>query len=380
MAPALKTGDRVKLEPVSPAELQIGQVVVVSMGGQIHCHRLIRRFIREGQEWAVTKGDGVAGEDPPVPAGQIIGVVAACARPRVLHRLAWRAWGWGSRRLQAWRLGMAAQMFHLARGLEFLSFGVLRPDELIDFNRRFYSAPDHVSYLAGQWMEGFYPPESALMDRFAPKVGTALVLGCGAGREAIALAKRGWKVVGLDGAASLIDAAKENADRAGLSADWICLDLAQGFSLGRSFDLICLFGQLYSLIPTRRLRIRLLADCRKHLQPHGCCLLNFIPGASPSRRAFRAQRWRRRLAWVVRGNRECELGDVWGGGPLFTHRFSSWEEMAEEAAAAGLDLELHGESVRKDMVVLTPARAPLDVGLRGAPSGKRESQPAGRSG
>jgi len=103
MAPALKAGDLVKLSPACPGKLSVGQMVVVSLTGQLICHRLIRSFSRDGQRWMVTKGDQVTGEDPPVSAEQIIGIVSSCTRPRIFHRLLWRLRGWGGRQLRRWR-------------------------------------------------------------------------------------------------------------------------------------------------------------------------------------------------------------------------------------------------------------------------------------
>ena len=40
--------------------------------------------------------------------------------------------------------------------------------------------------------------EATVLNRFGPRSGNALVLGCGWGREAIVLAKRGWQVVGIE--------------------------------------------------------------------------------------------------------------------------------------------------------------------------------------
>ncbi len=257
-----------------------------------------------------------------------------------------------------WRLWVATQMFRAASALEFFTIGIVRPEDLVASARRFYTDPTHVTLLVEKSADGLYPSEVALLERIPSKAGTALVLGCGAGREAIALAKEGWQVMGIDNAPVLLDAARANAAQAGVHIDFQCHDISQGIFLDRSFDLICLFGLPYSLIPTRKWRVQLLTACRQHLQPDGRCLLDFSPDDRPSRREARAQRWRKGLAWFVGGNRECQLGDYWFKGNLFYHRFSTGAEIAEEVAAAGLSLvEYESDEIPKGMAIFKRSTA-----------------------
>ncbi len=62
--------------------------------------------------------------------------------------------------------------------------------------------------------------------RTAP-YGTALDLGCGTGRWSIAMAKRGWNVVGIDVVPQAIDAARRNARSAGVHVSFICGDVTE---------------------------------------------------------------------------------------------------------------------------------------------------------
>lgn len=55
----------------------------------------------------------------------------------------------------------------------------------------------------------------------APPYGTALDLGCGTGRWSIAMAGRGWNVVGIDVVAQAIDVARRNARSAGVDVSFI---------------------------------------------------------------------------------------------------------------------------------------------------------------
>lgn len=227
-------------------------------------------------------------------------------------------------------------MDRVARALDFFSMGILRPRDIVEWNRRYYSNPAIVSSWSRACEIGLHPEEAALVDRFFPQPGTALVLGCGGGREAIALAKRGWEVVAMDNSPNLLAAARNNAVEAGVQVEWRCQDLSQGIPLDCSFDLICLFGQLYTLIPGRKRRVELLKACRNVLEPEGVSLVTFNTCVPPSRKEIRAHRCRKALAWLVRGNGEIELSDRCFYGQAFHHFFSSRAEIIEEAATADL--------------------------------------------
>ena len=69
---------------------------------------------------------------------------------------------------------------------------------------------------------------------------SVLDVGCGTGRHAIELAKRGYRVTGVDLSAGMLAEAKNKAKAAGVSVNWIHSDAAC-FSLDGQFDVaICL--------------------------------------------------------------------------------------------------------------------------------------------
>ena len=258
-------------------------------------------------------------------------------------------------RERQWRMWTAAQMLRAARAFDFFTLAVPRSEDFVARTRQFYADAGHVAASAKHGAGSLRPHERAYIERVTPGAGAALVLGCGWGREAIGLASLGWQVVGVDSSPGLVEAAQANAAQSGVRVHWLCQDLSGGFALGRAFDLICLFGYVYSLIPGRARRIRLLSACRQHLKPDGVCVLDFPLDGQASAQARWAHRWRRRLAWLVRGNRELQLGDRWTAGALLIHRFASVGEISDEAAAAGLDLEARNDGPPVPMAVLRPA-------------------------
>ncbi len=85
------------------------------------------------------------------------------------------------------------------------------------------------------WNEAYKddPKGTMVTDRFLQvetahlRPGRALDLGCGTGRNALALAERGWSVTGVDWAEHAISLAKEAAAQQNFSADFIAADITK---------------------------------------------------------------------------------------------------------------------------------------------------------
>jgi SAM-dependent methyltransferase len=83
--------------------------------------------------------------------------------------------------------------------------------------------------------------------------GRALDLGCGPGRDAIALARHGWEVVGVDFAPEAIAKARERAVKTASSATFVVGDVTRLSEIGihGQFDLVIDIG-CYHTIPAER--------------------------------------------------------------------------------------------------------------------------------
>ena len=84
------------------------------------------------------------------------------------------------------------------------------------------------------------PPGAAVLD-----------IGCGTGRHAIELARRGYVIAGVDISAGMLSEAKKKAKAAGVTVEWIHSDAAR-FSLDKDFDgAICLCEGAFGLLGSR---------------------------------------------------------------------------------------------------------------------------------
>ncbi len=100
---------------------------------------------------------------------------------------------------------------------------------------------------------------------FVAALGPESVLdaGCGTGRVAIELARRGVDVVGVDVEPSMIAAARARAP----DLDWLVADLA-ALDLGRVFDVVVMAGNVLLFTPPGT-QGRVVAGCARHVHPGG---------------------------------------------------------------------------------------------------------------
>lgn len=148
------------------------------------------------------------------------------------------------------------------------------------------------------WWDGFYAdrdrpvpffvdkPDENLMsylDRGLVKVGRALDLGCGHGRNTLRLAAAEFEVDAIDLSLTAIDWATERLEQAGVLADHVQLLCGNAFNwdLGGPYDLIYDSGCFHHLPPHRRVSYLELLD--RELAPGGHFGLTcFVSGAMGS--------------------------------------------------------------------------------------------------
>ena len=88
----------------------------------------------------------------------------------------------------------------------------------------------------------------------APVAGRALDVGCGSGRDAVYLAKRGWTVTAVDSVDKALASAHRRAAEAGVEVQWVKGDVAALDRLGLEpgYDLVYDFGCIHGLSDAAR--------------------------------------------------------------------------------------------------------------------------------
>ena len=117
---------------------------------------------------------------------------------------------------------------------------------------------------------GSYSADLRLWERLAATAaGTGLLdLGCGTGRVALHLSRRGHRVTGIDSDPALVAELNRRAAEADLRAEALTADV-RDFDLGRRFGLVLAPMQLLQLLADGSERRRCLACVCRHLAPGG---------------------------------------------------------------------------------------------------------------
>jgi len=114
--------------------------------------------------------------------------------------------------------------------------------------------------------------EAAFVLSLEPAPGSVLDAGCGTGRVARELARRGVDVVGVDVDASMLAVAR----RARADVEWIEHDLAT-LELGRTFDVVLMAGNV-PLFTAAGTEAALVAGVARHVNPTGRLVAGFQLG------------------------------------------------------------------------------------------------------
>lgn len=109
--------------------------------------------------------------------------------------------------------------------------------------------------------------EANFVEALRPR--TVLDAGCGTGRVAIELSRRGVAAVGVDLDQTMLDVARRKAP----DAEWIEGDLAS-IDLGRSFELVVAAGNVFIFLAPGTERA-VVANLARHLQPGGLLVAGF---------------------------------------------------------------------------------------------------------
>jgi SAM-dependent methyltransferase len=128
---------------------------------------------------------------------------------------------------------------------------------------------------------------------------SVLDAGCGTGRVAIELDRRGVDVVGVDVNASMLATARERAPH----IEWIECDLTE-LDLDRTFDVVVMAGNV-PLFTAPGTEPALVAACARHVADHGSLIAGFQLG-----KGYHLDDY----------DRQCEAA-----GLVLVERFATWD-------------------------------------------------------
>ena len=200
---------------------------------------------------------------------------------------------------------------------------------------------------------GLFPWEQDFCLPFLKPGDRILVVGCGSGRDLLALLERGYRVAGLEPVPQCLAVAARRLAERGLRAELIAASIETA-SLEPRFDVFLFSWFCYSYIPQRARRVRVLARVRGLLPPDGRVLISYIRAEPAPRRSL----WRlaRSTAWVTRSDWRPEYGDVFvarhdNGCLHYEHRFQP-AEIEAEATASGLTVAFHDDTGDGNLVLV----------------------------
>ena len=158
-----------------------------------------------------------------------------------------------------------------------------------------------------------------------------LDIGCGCGREAVALARQGYKVSAIDVVPRMVEAAEKRLRQQNLSADVACADVTESIPFSDTFQAAILFEQVYQHIPQRLRRRQALLNICERLAPDGTIMLTVFNEGDIDLCArwqwLRQSRWQMAKAVVLNDlnllNARYLEPD---SGSNSIHRASSWSE------------------------------------------------------
>ena len=235
---------------------------------------------------------------------------------------------------------IAGQLSRLADAFDGLLPALLSPPQLNRLTRKVY-AKQYTSdpiprsiHFEGQELLAW---ENDVLNRHAMKPGLMLIMGCGLGREAIAIARRGISVVGVDSNRAAVRTAQRLAKASGVPARFNLADYLMLPYASLAFDYALLSATMYSVIPGRAQRKAWLNDLSRILKPEGLLILSFAGERWESQRSRLGTllvRLTTILARLPGGNHGYQVGDTCGRGH-FMHTFQDEEEIRRELESAG---------------------------------------------
>jgi SAM-dependent methyltransferase len=223
-------------------------------------------------------------------------------------------------------------------------------------------APDawYDGFFEGDWLDQIAlhtDPERTqeqvefIVEKLALEPGVRVLdLACGHGRITLALARRGYRMTGLDLSARSLDLAREAAAREGLEVEWVHADMRE-ITPGAMFDAIVNVFTSFGYFQEEAENQRVLEGVARALAPGGRFLIDVVNLLGLARR-YRERGWEERegVVWLQEHDYEILAGRnraVWtfvrpdGTRSELVHSLRTYapHELAAMLGRAGLEVE-----------------------------------------
>jgi ubiquinone/menaquinone biosynthesis C-methylase UbiE len=155
-----------------------------------------------------------------------------------------------------------------------------------------YAQAEVISFWQQFSRQGLQASEEIMLARYAPGPGQVLDLGCGSGRAGLALASRGYKVVGLDVVWEMAQAARAMYLQRELTPVVLQADMRAIPCASDSYDVVLVLIAALQHIQGRAARQAALAEIARVLRPNGVLILA-LDNIAPALTCYMWWGWRR---------------------------------------------------------------------------------------
>lgn len=334
--PLIKDGDVLHIHATS-SDLHLGDLALLKdHSGRLFVHLVLTRMI------------GRNGAEGPAEPAKLVGRIDAIVRDgqtkRCNDRLARLA---HITYFLVWPLMLIFLVTRKVLSLFQPKFFVKDAESALRTVAHKFNEEEEVLYYSQRAFEGLDEQEQRLVVEYMKRRGRVLSIGCGAGREAFALAGLGFDVVGVDVAPRMIEAARCIAASRGQNIRFEVKSATNLDYLPHSFDYVFMSEGVYSLIPTRDLRIDVLRNVGKLLAPDGTLLFSALYRRAALLSRVCLYNAFRRIAKRLLGRQlHSEPGDTLvryvspaskASALCYMHLFTDTGEVWKEVLSAGLD-------------------------------------------
>jgi len=243
----------------------------------------------------------------------------------------------------------------ISRTTTYLAAGTRRLEEMQADHRR---AWDRFYAKHHRQDTRLLPWEEACLARFVTPGTEVLIVGCGSGRDLLALVERGCRVSGIDPSGEGI-AITERLVRGRSRPAKLIHGFFEDTPIADVFDVVIFSYYCYAAIPMASRRVAALKKAAALVNPGGHVIVSHASGVQPPR--IMLVRLGRIAGALAGSNWRLEQGDFvsdnrTGGSSLsFTHAFADGE-LEREAASANLRMVYrHVDEDHTVVVVLTRA-------------------------